>query len=293
VDGLRRRFGIDRRQRRAAAALDEGRLDEAGELYQELTRAPDAPAWVWFNYGLVHKLRHAWEPARHGFRRAAEIDPSNFEAKFNLGVVATGLRDWTTARWAWRGLEFDVEGTDGPPDGNFGSAPIRLNATEDGGGEVVWGRRIDPCRARLLSVPTPESGHRWGDLVLHDVVPRGERMLNGQAVAVFDELERMDPSSVPTFSADLIWPEPADADALVALLDDRGLGGENWTESIHPICKECSLAPAHVHEGEDRAEVRRAGTWGLAGSRSSIEAVLGAWKAGNPGRDATAPVEVG
>ena len=163
-------------------ALDDRRLDEAVEGLQEATRNYPDRWQVWFDLGLAHKLRRDWVESVAASRRAAELGQAK-ESYFNLGVAATAIRDWDTARYAWRGLGIDV-GTGPEPRGDFGLCPVRLNPDTDG--EVVWGRRIDPCRIRIESVPLPESGHRWHDVVLHDVVPAGRRTLDGHSLPVFE-----------------------------------------------------------------------------------------------------------
>ena len=90
----------------------------------------------------------------------------------------------------------------------LGPVPIRL--AERGGGEVVWSKRIDPARAVLANVPLPTSGHRCGDVVLHDGAANGYRLLRGKEVPVFDALACLQPSIFSTFIAEV----QADATAL-------------------------------------------------------------------------------
>ena len=101
---------------------------------------------------------------------------------------------------------------------------------------MVWGWRIDVCRMRLHSVPLPESGHRWDDIVLHDVVPRGERTFGGRTYSVFDELERMEPSPHPTHQVQAICPTERDSEELTELFYEAGLGAEDWSAKVQMIC---------------------------------------------------------
>jgi hypothetical protein len=87
----------------------------------------------------------------------AEGDP----AWWNLGIAATALRRWDAARDAWRRFGIQVPDGTGELQMDLGPAPVRLDP--DGRAEVVWGRRVDPARIVVINVPTPESGHRWGD----------------------------------------------------------------------------------------------------------------------------------
>ena len=170
----------------ARKALDAGDFEAAVNGFEGVVALNDHNTNVWFNLGLAYKLRHDWPNSARCNRRAAELSPQNVEASWNVGVAATALRDWPTARWAWRNIGIDPGSGDGPPSLQLGPSPDRLTT-----GEVVWGDRVDHCRARLANVPLPESGHRWGDIVLHDVVPRGEQQGWGKTWGVFDELIRM------------------------------------------------------------------------------------------------------
>ena len=89
------------------------------------------------------------------------IDKKDKAAWWNLGIAATALGRWDVARSAWRGFGINMPKGDGPIDFPCGTCPIRINP--DGDAEVVWAERIDPARAELLSIPFPESNHRWKD----------------------------------------------------------------------------------------------------------------------------------
>ncbi len=287
---LKRTFSRDSGLEAARQALDDGRLDEARAGFELIVQREPGNVVAWWNLGLANKFRRDWAESQRCNRRAAELDPRMMEAYWNMGVAATAQRDWEAARWAWNGLGFDV-GVEGPPAADYGPAPVRLDPAGDG--EVVWGKRIDPCRVRLFSVPLPESGHRWGDVLLHDVVPAGERMLNGRAVSVFDELIRMDPSEFETFESTVTASTEPDVDALLSAANEEGLGIEDWT-TIRIICRTCSYGPAHDHEGDTVIErpwqaERRVG---MAGPVDRIREVIDRWSQAGVGRSATAPAVV-
>ncbi len=96
----------------------------------------------------------------------------------------------------------------GPPDFPCGRTPIRLNPDADG--EVVWSDRVDPARARIVSIPLAESGFRFADLVLHDGAAKGYRRLGDRDVPVFDCLQLLEASSFSTWVAEV---EPSEAPA--------------------------------------------------------------------------------
>ncbi len=269
MSGLRRAWSANRVFNDGRRALDEGRLDEASEAFRRYLETDDDYSAAWFNLGLVYKFQRNWTESMRCNRRAAELDPSSAEAHWNMGVAATALRDWDAARWAWRGLKFDIDDGPGSPSMPSGPAPVRLNATEDGGG--------------------------GGDIVLHDVVPRGERTAFGRTLSVFDELEGMEPSEQPTLQSTVTTPTEADMEELGVLVTEAGFGAEDWTGSLRWMCAKCSLSSPHDHDATKGEHpiwlVER--TFGLAGTSDAIAPLMSQWAERGAGRAFTPPVEVG
>lgn len=220
---------------RAFTLIGDGRYEDAGAL---LTRAADLEPWLsesWFNLALLHKFRHDWEQARTaGLRAVALLDRETGAPDWwNVGIAATALQDWPLARRAWQAYGLKVPGdphgagggghANGEPVGmELGSAAVRLSP--EGEAEVVWGRRLDPARMEVLSIPLPSSGRRWGEVVLHDGVPHGERVTAaGPSYPVFDEIELWAPSPVPTWVVLLEAATEADRNALEQLASDSRL----------------------------------------------------------------------
>jgi len=189
----------------------KGWFAEAEEAYRAAADAKPGWSVPWYNLGLMHKYRGKWEASLECNQRAAELSPSDGDSCWDLGIAATALGRWDVARRAWQKCGIPIPPGDGPIEMALGHVPIRL--TENSEGEVVWSRRIDPARAVLISVPLPDSGHRWGDLVLHDGAANGYRMLRGQKVPVFDELVCLRRSAFVTFIVEL----QADLNALETL----------------------------------------------------------------------------
>ena len=82
-----------------------------------------------------------------------------------------------------------------------GHTPIRLNPETKP--EVVWADRIDPARAVLRSIPLPESGFLYGDLVLNDGAPVGYRKSGNTEVPVLNCLARLEASPFNTWLIEL------------------------------------------------------------------------------------------
>lgn len=275
-------FGAARRlYQRGVAYFGEGLLEQAEAAYREsLALEPRAQA-AWFNLGLVYKRLRRWPEALRCSQTAARLDPNDKAAWWNTGIAATAIRDWPTARQAWRAHGLEIPDGSGPPELNYGQVPIRLNP--DGGGEVVWCRRIDPARAIILSIPLPDSGHRWGDSVLHDGEPRGERVVGESRYYVFDELERWEASATPTLRVEIRADRPEDSEALTAMFESSGLAAEDWTTSLRRLCRACSQGAPHEHEA-------RGGGWsaqrefGLAADPAQADLLLLRWATEARGR---------
>ncbi len=290
-------------------AWDAGDTDEARRLLLDLL-AVDARPEFWFDLGLLAKWRRDWGESARANRRALEGDVRLREnpAAWNLGVAATALDDWSTARRAWRDYGVEIPERRGPIAMVLGPIPVRLNPRPrypgqeplllDGAEhevEVVWARRLSPAHAVVDSVPLPDSGHAWGDVVLIDGEPVGERWDGTQWLPVFNELERLSTSGATTWEVRVECPAPLDARALTDLAAARGLGAEDWTAGFRIVCVACSDGrpggPGHDHTPSPQ-EWATARTFGMAGSEAQVVAALETWRGGGADRSHAAPVEL-
>jgi hypothetical protein len=160
-----------------------------------------------------------------------------------------------------------------------GQRPLLIDGAEHGP-EVVWANRLGPAHAVITTVPLPESGHRYGDVLLHDGEPVGTRTLpDGSSVPVFDELERLVPGPHPTTAVTVTAPTAADLASLVDSLADAGLAAEDWTTSVRELCADhADGAPEAPTEPSGERSVGIAGEWAGAAE------VLGRWAGSGGGR---------
>lgn len=273
---------------RAYLAVDEGELQGAMQDFDLLLQHhPDNPFYHYMR-GLVLKYQMEWAGSlRDNLQAIALAEEFSQAQHWNAAIAATGLGQWSTARELWAACDITLPEGDGPIDGNFGVAVVRLNPWS--AGETVFMRRIDPVRASILNVPLPESGHRFGDIVLHDGAPTGSRFDGEREVHVFNELERLEPSGFQTFVVFVRADSAEDIDALLRA-SAPGIGyAEDWTRSIRHYCLRCSYGAPHSHaqeakeEGEAQWQPER--NLGIAAqSRLSAEKLLKDWAAGNAGR---------
>lgn len=302
---LRRYRAIDLEDGEAADARARGEL--ADRLATEVLRRDPQNGAMWFDRGLHAKWRRDWAAAQEHNARSlglvADADQEGEPAAWNLGIAATARRDWAAARRAWGTFGIAVGGAgEEPVADDFGLAPVRLNPAPRYVGqqqleidgrtwdtEVVWGERLDPARIQVVNVPLATSGHRHGDVVLHDGEPHGSRLLDGDEHPVFEEIELWQRSPRPTLSLVVRAPADEDVDALLTELDDAGLAGEEWTTNVRTLCRACSEgSPATEHghgtSGGGGADDR---TIGISGDPADAERVLARWRVGGTGRSSS------
>jgi hypothetical protein len=262
---------------------EEGRrLDEEGDpdgATRAYARAIDAdPGWSvpWYNLGLVHKYRGAWQEALRCTRRATELDPQDGDAWWNHGIAATALGRWEEAREAWRGCGVDLAAGDGPPSMALGMVPIRLAPA--GASEVVWCDRIDPARAVIRNVPLAASGRRWRDVVLHDGAVNGYRSVDGREYGVFDELGLLEPSGYRTYEVRLQGVREEDQARLGGLAEVLEAAAENWSRSIRYLCRQCSEGRPHGEHDRELSGARPDLGFGVAARDDGhLARVLAEW----------------
>jgi hypothetical protein len=302
-ENLRVTWGQGRRIARLEAAYGRASANgdpvEAERLAREVLAIDATTRWALFDAGLFAKRRRDWPEALrlNDAALAVHTDPEGDPAAWNLGIAATAMGAWEHARRAWATYGIELPGGSGRIDGFFGTAPIRLNPEPrhlgdceleiDGARhdiEVVWARRLCPARAQIISVPFPESGHRFGDVVLHDGEPVGTRVIEGERRAVFNELALLERSASSTWLCTVDSCDEPDREALHQLFSDAGLAAEDWTANVQVLCRACSEGDPdpeqHDHRPaamDDPTSPRR---FGLAGPEHDILDLLASWRAG-------------
>jgi hypothetical protein len=260
-----------REARDAWAAQD---WERSAVLYERLAvQAPDDPRigdW-WYDAALAYKFRRNWAQAyRLGIQAAAHAPRGGQDPAFwNLGIAATIQRDWATARGAWESFGIQLPPGDGPIMGNFGRACVRLAGTT--GAEVVWVQRLCPTRARVVNVPF-DTSRRYGEIVVHDGEPKGDRVVGDRTYRVFDELLLFEPSDLPTLAV-TVTAEPAGIEALADLLEANGFGFEPL-RSGYLLCKCCSEGSV-THEAEPLGGEQRCL---IAAPLDAARELLDAWR---------------
>ena len=237
-----------------------------------------------YDLALLYKYQSRWAESLRYNRRAAELNPEDEAAWWNMGIAATAISDWATAAKAWEffGITLDAAAITAP-DLKLGLIPVRITQGEHV--EVLWANRLDPARAQIISVPMPDCGVRFHDIVLHDGAPRGTRELNGKEVPVFDWLEFCQRSDYSTYVIEAIVPNQLAANTLDKLIVDAGLALEDWGSNVQMLCKACSEGTPHEHHDQAAAaqEWQLEREFGVAAlNDQALADVLDAWQAAHP-----------
>ncbi|MGC0422665.1 tetratricopeptide repeat protein [Embleya sp. AB8] len=267
--------------KQAQQAWDAHDWVRAGRLYESLLAAEPEHAlsgqWA-FDAALAYKFERDWAKAfAVGREAAARASGAGDPAYWNLGIAATVLGEWAVARAAWQAYGIEIEPGTGEIEQDFGPTCVRLSGPD--GQEVVWARRICPTRAVVLNVPLT-SARRFGDIVLHDGAPNGERVVAGRSYPVFDEILVWRASGMPTWTAEVTAPAPADVEALSESFAAHDFALEP-TAGIRMLCACCS---------EGRVEHERTSGHGvgigvrIAAPEADAVALLTAWAGGEEAR---------
>lgn len=272
---------------RAYAAFDAGDLADAAMLFGQLVEwTPDIPH-LHYMRGLAHKYLREWALSLQDNLRSEQLRDEVDEATaWNAGIAATGAGDWAEARRQWTRCGITLPEGEGPINGNFGVACVRLNPWSSG--ETVYMRRLDPVRARLENVPLAESGFRFGDIVLHDGASTGRRTYGEREVPVFNAMQRLQQSDMATYAVFVQCGSPDDIAALRAMtLPGIGLV-EDWTHSVRHLCLRCSYGAPHQHDDDSHEDdgvwVRERNLGIAAQGRAAVEKLMSAWAAAGTGR---------
>lgn len=268
------RFRAEYLHRRALARSNAGDTDAALALYAGCVALDPGRSESLYNMGLIHKYRGEWEQSFAFNARAHELSPEDEASCWNLAIAATALRRWSVARRAWRDNGLDVPDGQGPITMELGLAPVRLHP--EGRGEVVWAQRIDPVRARIISIPFPESGFRLGDVVLHDGAPVGARVVDGRECPVFNVLELFESSGLSTYVLELRASTADQIASLERVANDAGVTMEDWTANVRSLCRQCSEGTPHdIHQNSPDPTWQVERRIGLAAvERSQIDALV-------------------
>ena len=260
--------------------LEQGKWAQAEYCFHQAIEVDDDWATPWFNLGLLYKWQNRWRESLHSNLKAIDLGELDSEAWWNVGVAATALAEWGTARLAWQNCNISLPPGDGQPLKEMGLTPIQLDPM--GNTEVVWCKRIDPARAIIQNVPLPASNRRYLDLLLHDGEPVGYRELNDKLVPVFNELALIESSKYITYELIVNTPFPEDMPALFDLAPNYQISLDDWS-AVRILCRPCiEQKPHDRHETQSptAGPLYRLGVATL--HHDNLDQLIQTWRANRP-----------
>lgn len=261
--------------------FEAGRLSEAADLFKGLTGLVPDHSPYHYMAGLSYKYLRRWPESLAANLRAIELAEEFDEAAhWNAGIAATALSDWATARRIWEACGIDLTPGEGEIREDFGFVVLLLNPW--GKMERVFARRIDPVRAEIVSVPYPQYGHLYGDIVLHDGASLGVARVGQRELMVFNELQRLNPSTSQTFITGVRCDDPDQFQELLDALSELG-EAEDWTQGKW-ICASCArgdqegVQEPHEHDASELEWVPDREVAVAAENYDAVTQVLAAWE---------------
>lgn len=259
----------------AYEAWDREDWAAAGALLEEEAKAVFGPGAteLWFDAALAYKNLRDWPRAlEFGYKAAGFLAHGASEpAWWNLGIAATALGRWDVAREAWSAYGVRVPSGTGEVRMDYGMTPVRLDPK--GVGEVVWAHRICPARAIIQSIPM-SCDRRFGDVVLHDGKPSGQRIVRGRTFAVLDEIQVLESSEMPTWKV-YVNADKTACKRLLSLFATQDYCAEA-TSNVKPLCTCCSAGNVEQHVVE-AANVDQREFW-LAAPEETVHSILKSWR---------------
>jgi tetratricopeptide (TPR) repeat protein len=183
--------------------------------------------WVapYLALGRIYKERREWKPAFHYFKKTVALKPQLREAWWSLAIAATALKKDRVARSIW--AKFGMQ--DMPHTGEG------LQLAYRGTFEILWMRAQDPAKAHILSIPHPDSGFRFRDIVLYERKPVGHHVVGNERIPVYAELGVFKRSPYQTFSCLLHAPTPEQLKKLEEMCFGARLGFEIWSNAARSM----------------------------------------------------------
>lgn len=205
------------------------RYDKVGDVYTAVKLLKKVirlvPEWpdAFVALGHIYHRRREWKPAFHYFKKAVALDADDRESWWKLSIAATSLKRFGVATSIWAKFGLDKIRLD---------QPVNLEIKTDKGYEILWMQALDAARGRILSIPHPQSGLRFRDMMLYNRrVVVGSNIHNRRRVSVYPSLGCLKQSPYRTFSCLLHTSSEEAVRRLEQLCFDAGLGFEVWSNA--------------------------------------------------------------
>lgn len=206
----------------AAAYQKMGDIYHSVKLFRLLVK--QAPLWIqpYLELAAIYKQRKEWKAVVHYNKKSVALDPSlqNNWWDFAIGAYAIGKK--RQARRIWQ--KFGHQEADLRP-------LCSVQISHHGIFELVWVRPDSPLSGTIISIPHPQSDHRFKDTILFDRNLLGYNIYEQKKIPIFERLELLKRSHYNTFSGIVYEIEESEIKLFERLASAEGIGFEVWSNA--------------------------------------------------------------
>lgn len=206
----------------AIAYRDIGDIYQSVKLYRLLVK--QAPLWITPHLSLaaIYKQRKEWKAVAHYNKKSVVLDPSLQDAwwDLSLGVFAIGKKRQAQRIWQKFGHQ----------ESNFLSL-CSVQISHHGLFELIWVKPNNPLSGTIISIPHPQSDHRYQDTILFDRKLLGYNIFEQKKIPVFECLDLLKRSHFNTFSGIVYDINDKEITLFEQLASAEGIGFEVWSNA--------------------------------------------------------------
>ncbi|MEN0047305.1 MAG: hypothetical protein AAF806_09625 [Bacteroidota bacterium] len=233
---------------RAAHQYEQlGDVYHATKLYKAVIKIAPENGFPYQQLSKIYRQRREWKPTLYYSEEAINKKVHDQDIWNNLAMAATALRKWKLAKKALQKVTVNV------PVHSFQPIPIRIH-TRTKRSEIVWALPLEALCAKIISIPSPESGRRYGEIVLYDWKSKEKQIVSQKTHRVFLEIERFKKSFYRTFSVLIHTDNASSIQKLAELCHNQQLGFENWSNLQHQLATQSENRAAEYYESTQQEQ---------------------------------------
>ncbi len=219
----------------------------------------------------IYKQRADWKAAMYYTKKALALQSADQQLWWDLGIAATALGKRRLAGAVWQKFGWSSPG----------QKPLSVKLRWQDQEEILWSQPLGPATVQLLSIPHPQSEHRFGDRLLvdrKDIV--GYHIANQRRHPIFPKLDTLKRSNYRTYSCYIDTCAKAATDKLAELCRAEKLGFEIWSNAnLHSQTTQQTQTPEYYDSFTPQEHQLEALLIAVACSNSrQVKRVLDAWQ---------------
>jgi len=218
-----------------------GDVYHATKLYRAVIKLTPEHSFPYQQLSKIYRQRREWKPTLYYSQEAIKRNTYEQIIWNNLATAATALEKWELAKTALQKIAVSIPVHSSKP------IPIRIR-TRSRRLEIVWTLPLQQLCAKIISIPSPESGRRYGEVILYDWNNNEKHIVGNKTHRVFLEIERFKKSFYRTFSVLLHTDHSSAIQKLEELCYNQQLGFENWSNLQHQLTIQTENRAAEYYE---------------------------------------------